>query len=375
MRHWILAFGLLAAPVAASAQTPLGKPNTAPAGLAAEKPAEVNLLGEKRDPAQLKAELSAPKGGQDVSRGKPEPGVQDRTRMDPLVGHPLPDGTGLQPAVTPIAEKGRWMNDVLLEPLMAAVVVVVFGLLGYAMISFRRKDGKEPQRFSHNTLVEVAWTTIPVIILVVIAVPSFQLLASQYDPPKPDLTVKAIGHQWYWEYQYPDNGGWGFDSVMLTDEKAAAEGSPRLLEVDNRLVVPAGATVKVLVTGADVGHSWAVPAFWVKMDGWPGRINETWFKTDRPGVYYGQCSELCGVNHGYMPVVVEVLPKPQFAAWLAAKQKENGVAPGAGSAEAQSAAAAGSSSASAPAPASPSAAVAAEAGAAAATPVATAQAK
>jgi len=176
-------------------------------------------------------------------------------------------------------------------------------------------------------VIEVIWTVVPALILVVIAFPSFRLLANQYDPPKADITIKAIGHQWYWEYEYPDQGGFTFDSVMLTNEEAAARGTPKLLDVDNRVVVPVGATVKILTTAADVIHSFAMPAFYLKMDAVPGRINETWFKTDRPGVYFGQCSELCGTKHAYMPIAIEVLPKAQFDAWVAAKQKENGIEP------------------------------------------------
>ena len=239
------------------------------------------------------------------------------------IGQPRGDWR-LQETVTPIGELGTWFNDVLLLPLMTAVTVLVFGLLLYAMWRFRAKANPVASKTSHNTLIEVIWTAVPVLILVIIAVPSFRLLADQYDPPKPDLTIKATGHQWYWEYQYPDHGELGFDAVMLTDDEAKKAGVPRLLETDNRVVVPAGAVVKVLVTAADVGHSWAVPAFWVKMDAWPGRINETWFKVDRPGVYYGQCSELCGTRHGFMPITVEVMEPARFNAWMDAKQKADG---------------------------------------------------
>lgn len=241
----------------------------------------------------------------------------------PNVGQP-DGGWNLQDQHTPIGEYGRWMNDVLLLPLMAVVTLIVFALLAYAMWRFAAKRNPVASRTSHNTLIEVIWTVVPVLILVVIAVPSFRLLADQYDPPKPDLTIKAIGHQWYWEYEYPDYGAFTFDALMLNEQETAAKGSPRLLEVDNRVVVPAGAVVKVLVTSVDVGHSWAMPAFWVKMDAWPGRINETWFKVDRPGVYYGQCSELCGTKHAFMPIVVEVVEPAVFNAWVAAKEAENG---------------------------------------------------
>jgi len=291
--------------------------------------APIGAAAQTAAPATASEAVSAPAA--EVPAMAPAPAIA-RTAPTPGIGQPVDGGMDLQPSVTPIAEEARWMNNVLLLPMMTAVTLVVFGLLAYAIIAFRRREGREPAKFSHNTTVEVIWTAIPVLILVVIAVPSFQLLAAQYDPPKPDLTVKAIGHQWYWEYQYPDQGDFGFDSVMLTDAEADKQGVPRKLDVDNRLVVPAGATVKVLVTASDVLHSWAMPAFWVKMDAVPGRINETWFKTDRPGVYYGQCSELCGTKHAFMPITVEVLPPVQFKAWVAAKQAENGITPPAASA-------------------------------------------
>jgi len=233
----------------------------------------------------------------------------------------------LQEAVTPIAREARHMATTVLDPLMIGVCIVVFVLLAYALFKFRRRDGVAASRTSHNTVIEVIWTVVPVLILVWIAVPSFRLLANQYTPPKADLTIKATGHQWYWEYEYPDQGAFSFDSVMLTDAEAAKAGDPLKLGVDNRVVVPAGATVRVLTTAADVIHAWAVPSFWVQMDAVPGRINETWFKVDRPGVYYGQCFQLCGAKHAFMPIAVEVVSKERFAQWIAAKQRENGIAP------------------------------------------------
>jgi cytochrome c oxidase subunit 2 len=158
-----------------------------------------------------------------------------------------------------------------------------------------------------------------VIILVVIAIPSIRLLANQYDPPRADLTIKVIGNQWYWEYEYPDHGITALISNGLKDADAKTRGEPRLLAVDERVVVPVGATVKMIVTSADVIHAWGIPAFWVKIDAVPGRLNETWFKVDKPGVYYGQCFELCGARHAYMPIAVEVVPQAQFAAWVASK--------------------------------------------------------
>ncbi len=242
------------------------------------------------------------------------------------IGQPS-GGWDLQQAVTPIAVEARRFATGILDPLMIAVCIVVFALLIWVL--FRYRAGRNPvaSRTSHNTLVEVIWTAVPVLILVWIAVPSFRLLANQYSPPKAGLTIKATGHQWYWEYEYPDQGGFSFNSIVLSDADAAKKGDPAKLGVDNRVVVPAGTTVRVLTTAADVIHAWAIPSFWVQMDAVPGRINETWFKVDRPGVYYGQCFQLCGTKHAFMPIVVEVVTPARFAAWVAAKQKENGIAP------------------------------------------------
>lgn len=244
----------------------------------------------------------------------------------PGIGQPA-GGWNLQEAMTPIAVEARHMATTILDPLMLAVCVVVFALLIYVL--FRYRAGRNPiaSRTSHNTVVEVIWTVVPVLILVWIAVPSFRLLANQYTPPKAGLTIKATGHQWYWEYEYPDQGGFSFDSIILSDADAIKHGDPAKLGVDNRVVVPVGTTVRVLTTAADVIHAWAMPSFWVQMDAVPGRINETWFKVDRPGVYYGQCFQLCGTKHAFMPIAVEVVSKARFAQWVAAKQKENGIMP------------------------------------------------
>jgi len=218
------------------------------------------------------------------------------------------------------------MHDVVLMPIITAISLLVLALLLWVIARYSRRANPTPSKTSHNTVLEVAWTLLPVLILLVIAVPSIKLLARQYAPPKADLTVKVIGHQWYWSYQYPDNGDFEVVSNLLTDAQDKARGEPRLLGVDERMVVPAGAVVKVITTSDDVIHSFAVPAFWMKMDAVPGRLNETWFKVDRPGVYYGQCSELCGARHGFMPIAVEVVPPADFAKWVAAK---GGTMPGA----------------------------------------------
>jgi cytochrome c oxidase subunit 2 len=241
-----------------------------------------------------------------------------RTAPDATVGQPT-GYAGFQPQVTPIGQEALWFHNKLLLPIITIISVFVLGLLLFVIIRFRRGAHPVPSRTTHNTLLEVVWTLVPVLILVAIAVPSIRLLAHQYSPPKADITVKATGNQWYWTYTYPDHGGFEIVSNGLKDEDAKARGEPRLLAVDERMVVPQGAVVKVIVTASDVIHSWGVPAFWVKMDAVPGRLNETWFKTDRPGIYYGQCFELCGARHAYMPIAVEVLPPAQFAAWVASK--------------------------------------------------------
>ena len=237
----------------------------------------------------------------------------------PTAGIGQPDGrAGLQDQVSPIGEEALWFHDVILMPLITIICLFVLALLAWVMFRYRRGAHPTPSRNTHNTVLEIVWTLVPVLILVVIAVPSIRLLAHQYDPPRADLTVKAIGNQWYWEYQYPDHG---IDLVsnMIPDEQVGARGEPRQLAVDERMVVPVGAVVKMIVTSNDVIHAWGVPAFWTKIDAVPGRLNETWFRADRPGVYYGVCYELCGARHGYMPIAVEVVTPAQFAQWVASK--------------------------------------------------------
>jgi cytochrome c oxidase subunit 2 len=210
-------------------------------------------------------------------------------------------------------------NDFLLI-LMTAICVFVLGLMLYVMVRFRAGRNPTPSKTSHNTLVEVIWTVLPILILVVIAIPSFRLLYMQRVIPEAELTVKAVGYQWYWGYEYPDNGDFAFDSLMLDDE--ARGDQPRLLATDTALVVPVGTIVRVVVTAADVLHAFAVPAFGIKIDAVPGRLNETWFKAEKTGTFYGQCSELCGIRHAFMPIRVEVVEKDAFAAWVEQAKEE-----------------------------------------------------
>ncbi len=250
-----------------------------------------------------------------------------RTAPTDRIGQPVPKGINLQEQFTPIGREAKALTENILNPIIGVISIFVLGLMFWVVFRFRSGAVEAPSRTTHNFTIEVVWTLIPALILLFIAFPSFRLLANQYSPPKADLTVKVTGYQWYWGYEYPDYGGISFDSVPLSKEDAAKEGTPYLLEVDNRLVVPAGATVKVLVTAADVLHSFAVPSFWVKMDAVPGKVNETWFKVDRPGVYYGQCSELCGTKHGFMPIAVEVLSPDDFKRWVRMKQAQDGIDP------------------------------------------------
>ena len=246
---------------------------------------------------------------------------------DAQFGVPRPGALGIQEQVTEIGREAATFHNVWLLTLCAVISLFVLALLAYTMVRYRRGANPTPSRTSHNTFIEVVWTLVPVLILVAIAIPSIRLLQHQYSPPAADLTVKVIGNQWYWTYQYPDNGGFELVSNMLKEQSDVKPGErfrtdadgPKMLAVDERIVIPAGKVVKFLVTSNDVLHAFAVPAFWTKIDANPGRINETWAKVDRPGVYFGQCSELCGARHGYMPIAVEVVPEAQFAAWVASK--------------------------------------------------------
>jgi cytochrome c oxidase subunit 2 len=226
---------------------------------------------------------------------------------------PEPWQLGFQPAATDMMARISSFNDFLLI-LMTAITVFVLGLMVYVMVRFNAKANPVPSKTSHNTLIEVVWTVIPILILLVIAVPSFRLLYDQATP-EADMTIKATGYQWYWGYEYPDHGDIAFDALMLEDDELQP-GQPRLLTTDNAVVVPVDTTVRVLVTAADVIHNWAMPAFGVKMDAYPGRLNETWFRANKTGTYYGQCSELCGIRHSFMPIMVKVVEKEEFTAWV-----------------------------------------------------------
>lgn len=218
-----------------------------------------------------------------------------------------------QDPASPVMEQAIEFHELLLW-LMGGVMAVVISLLVYVVVRFNHKANPTPSTTSHNTLLEIVWTLIPCLILVVIAVPSFRLLYFMNEMEPSEVTLKVIGHQWYWEYQYPDHEI-GFDSYLIKDEDLKP-GQIRLLEVDNRVVLPVDTNIRVLVTAADVMHSWAVPALGMKVDSIPGRVNESWVKITKPGVYYGQCSELCGFGHGFMPIAVEAVSKDAYQAWI-----------------------------------------------------------
>ena len=245
------------------------------------------------------------------------------------LGHPVPWQMDLQDSATPVMDEISEFHYFLLW-VIGVISVFVLALLLIIIVRFNARANPTPTRTTHNTPLEIIWTIVPVIILAVIAVPSFRLLFVELDVPHPDLTIKATGKQWFWSYAYPDNGNFEFDSLMVQTKDLKPD-QPRLLTVDNEMVVPVNKVVHVLVTGADVIHSFTVPSFGIRIDAVPGRMNETWFKATKTGMFYGQCSELCGKDHSFMPIAVHVVSESDFNAWVAqAKQKfsaENGVPP------------------------------------------------
>ncbi len=239
---------------------------------------------------------------------------------DMIKGQPVDGAIDFQPQYTDDGQFAYNMHTYILMPVITAISLFVLGLLLWVVVKFRRRANPTPSKTTHNTLIEVVWTLVPVLILVGIAIPSITLLARQYEtPPEDAVTIKAIGYQWYWGYAYPDNGGFEVISNMLEEDEAIANGEPAQLAVDNRMVVPANTPLRIQTTAADVIHSFAVPSLWFKQDAVPGRLNERMLTIKEPGIYYGQCSELCGARHGYMPIAVEALPRAQWEAWVRSK--------------------------------------------------------
>jgi cytochrome c oxidase subunit 2 len=240
----------------------------------------------------------------------------------PLVGQPTDGNLGLQPSASPLKVEATFFHDVILMPVITGITLLVLGLLIWIIIRYTKKANPVPAKWSHNTLIEVVWTVVPVLILVFISLFSFRLLFAYHDMPTPDLTVKATGNQWNWAYEYPDQGIGEYISNMIPEDEIASRGMPHSLyrlAADEPIVVPVGKTVRVLVTATDVIHAFALPAFGLKVDAIPGRVNETWFRADRTGVFYGQCSELCGVDHAFMPIQINVVTEAEFATWVASK--------------------------------------------------------
>ncbi|MCS6627777.1 cytochrome c oxidase subunit II [Roseibacterium beibuensis] len=238
------------------------------------------------------------------------------------VGQPTNGAVGLQPAAAPLKEQAHLFHDAILMPIITFICLLVLGLIVWIVIRYNKKSNPVPAKWSHNTMVEVIWTVVPVLILVFISLFSFRLLFAYHDMPEPDLTVKVTGNQWNWAYEYPDQGVPEYISNMLPEEELAERGMSHdlyRLAADEPMVVPVGANVRLLVTAADVIHAVALPAFGLKTDAVPGRVNETWFRADRPGVYYGQCSELCGVDHAFMPIQINVVTQAEFETWVASK--------------------------------------------------------
>jgi cytochrome c oxidase subunit II len=360
LKSALVVAGLFLAPTAVIAQAPA---NGVAAPVAATAPAAVAPVAAA--PAMAAPSVAATPAPD--SKKAEMPAAPAKLVPVEGVGMPIAKEFGIQEQVTELGQRGRRMHDALLIPLITIISLFVLGLLLWVMARYRRSANPVASKTTHNTFIEIVWTLLPVLILIGVSIPSISLLAAQFKPAGKDaVVVKVTGHQWYWSYEYPDHGDFSFDSYMLKDkggreplsakERARTDADgPHLLAVDNRLVVPVDTEIKVIVTSDDVIHAFAVPAFWTKMDAVPGRLNEVTFKVmaGKEGVYFGQCSELCGARHGFMPIAVEVVTKANFAKWIASK---GGTMPGAAKAAAPApgAAALPPIAAPAPAPAAPS---------------------
>lgn len=301
-----------------------GEVATAPqAGAPPPGSAEANPTGQVTPPTTAAA--PAPAAVQD-----PTLNADGSPRMiaTPDIGQPTDRKIDLQTQFTPNGREGKAFHNHILMPVIVAISLLVLFLLAWVVFRFRESANPVPSKTSHNTAIEIIWTAAPVLILAAIAVPSIGLLARQFKPaPDNAVTLKAIGNQWFWSYEYPDYGGVSVTANMLKEQKEVGPGQrfrtdadgPRLLAVDNRIVLPVGVPIRLITTATDVIHSWAIPAFWVKLDAVPGRLNETSFTIEKPGLYFGQCSELCGARHAYMPIAVEAVPVAQFNQWIRAK--------------------------------------------------------
>lgn len=309
----LAAMAALLAPVSAGAQD-----SAAPAAVEATAP-DAAMIDAVTDASTVEAGAYTPMA---PTKGKGMP-------TDPRSDEPgaMAKSLTFQDQYSPNGDYALWMHDSILLPVITVISLFVLGLLLYVVARFNRRANPVASKTTHNTMIEVVWTIVPVIILVVIAVPSITLLARQYETPPADaVTIKATGYQWYWGYTYPDHGEIEVISNMLPEEEALKRGEPGQLAVDNRMVVPAGVPLRIQTTATDVIHAFAVPSLWFKMDAVPGRLNEKLLTIKEPGVYYGQCSELCGSRHAYMPIAIEALPANEFAAWV---KSQGGSMPGA----------------------------------------------
>ncbi|MBU3888635.1 cytochrome c oxidase subunit II [Methylosinus sporium] len=242
-----------------------------------------------------------------------------------VLGQPTPGGLGLPATVTEVGAETQFFYNVILLPIISFIGLFVLGLLIYVCWRFNEHANPVPSKLTHHTGLEVVWTLVPVLILVFIAIPSFRLLAHQVEIPEPKVTIKVTGNQWYWSYAYPEDqgGGFSFDQFMKTDADLKPEnGDVRLLSVDNEAVVPVGEVIKLQVVASDVIHSYTIPAFTVRIDAVPGRLNETWFKAEKEGIFYGQCSKICGKDHAFMPAAIRVVSKEKYAEWLVEAKKK-----------------------------------------------------
>ncbi|MDF2605124.1 MAG: coxB [Sphingomonas sp.] len=312
---------MLAAGLALAGLAPAAAQPAATEGNAASAPAAVGTIGNSANTAE-RAPDQAPTAPQVAADGAPV------LSAEPIIGQPTDRLMSIQPQVTKNGQRAMGFHNNILLPLIVIICLLVLVLLVWVVIRYRQAANPIPSKTSHNTIIEVVWTLAPVLILVAIAVPSIGLLSAQFKPaPAGAVTLKAIGNQWYWSYQYPDHGGVEITANMLKEKDEVAAGErfrtdadgPRLLATDNRVVLPVGVPIRLITTANDVIHSWAIPAFWIKLDAVPGRLNETSFTIEKPGVYFGQCSELCGARHAYMPIAVEAVPPAQFAAWIRSK--------------------------------------------------------
>lgn len=311
----ILGLAMWAGPLAAQQAAP---PAPAASATTAEASAQdVATAAATTAPGAEPAQAAIAQGS--TAATAPGSGTYTPMKPTPGVGMPVEGGLDVQQQFSPTGRYAQKFHIALVW-VMAIISAIVLVLLLYAMFRFRASRNPVPSRTTHHVGLEVAWTIIPAVVLAVIAIPSISLLSQQYrSPPKNAVTVKATGYQWYWGYSYPDNGDFEVISNMLPEGEATKRGEPEQMAVDNRMVIPAGVPIRLQATGADVIHSFAVPSLWFKIDAVPGRLNERLFTVDKPGVYYGQCSELCGARHAYMPIVVEALPPAQWRAWVRAQ--------------------------------------------------------